>query len=64
MPCFYDAVIPTLETDWETGAVIEEEVVPNNRWEIGPCSSDGMLTRTYVLCALLMFVSTVVSNIQ
>ena len=45
VPCFFDWVLPTLAPDWETGAVILEETLPHNRWEIGPCSSDGNLWR-------------------
>lgn len=45
VPCFEDWVPPTLAADWETGAVILEETLPHNRWEIGPCSSDGNLKR-------------------
>ena len=44
-PCFQPDVVPTLASDWQTGAVIEEEVLPNNRWGVGPCSSDGGLQR-------------------
>ena len=43
VPCFRSQVVGTLAPDWATGAVIEEEVVPNSRWEVGPCSSDGSL---------------------
>ena len=45
VPCFYHEVLPTLAEHWETGAVIEVETMLHNRWEIGPCSSDGNLTR-------------------
>lgn len=45
VPCFYDDIVPTLAIGWETGAVIKEEVLPNNQWEVGPCSSDGFLKR-------------------
>lgn len=45
VPCFHNVIVPTLAKGWETGAVIEEEVLPNNRWEVGPCSSDGFLKR-------------------
>ncbi len=45
VPCFHESVVPILSKGWETGAVIEEEVPPNSRWEVGPCSSDGSLKR-------------------
>jgi hypothetical protein len=45
VPCFQDFVPPTLATDWDTGAVIVEEVIQHNQWSIGPCSSDGSLRR-------------------
>lgn len=45
VPCFHPQILATLASDWATGAVIEEEVLPNNRWEVGPCSSDGSLKR-------------------
>ena len=48
IPCFNEWVPPTLAKGWETGAVIEEETIPYNRWELGPCSTDGNITRTYV----------------
>ena len=44
-PCFREGVAATLAPTWETGAVIIEETVPHNRWEIGPCSSDGNFER-------------------
>jgi len=44
-PCFKDDVPPTLSQGWETGAVIIEEIEGYNRWDIGPCSSDGELKR-------------------
>lgn len=44
-PCFKDDVPPTLSPEWEAGAVIIEEVEGLNRWDIGPCSSDGELKR-------------------
>ena len=44
-PCFREGVAATLAPTWETGAVIIEETVPHNRWEIGPCSSDGNIER-------------------
>eukprot|EP00980_Cylindrotheca_fusiformis_P031044 scaffold25738_cov127-Cylindrotheca_fusiformis.AAC.4 len=47
VPCFYQDVPPTLAGDWETGAVILEETLPHNRWDIGPCSTDGSLKRLY-----------------
>jgi hypothetical protein len=49
VPCFEDWVPETLAPSWETGGVIVEETLPNNRWEIGPCTSDGALKRLYVL---------------
>ncbi|GKY92373.1 hypothetical protein MPSEU_000208200 [Mayamaea pseudoterrestris] len=45
VPCFHDAVIPSLEEEWETGAVILEETPWHNRWSVGPCTSDGSLER-------------------
>eukprot|EP00934_Nitzschia_sp_Nitz4_P000324 Nitzschia sp. Nitz4//scaffold253_size28098//4068//6740//NITZ4_008137-RA/size28098-snap-gene-0.33-mRNA-1//1//CDS//3329544288//324//frame0 len=45
VPCFEDWVPQTLSPDWETGAVILDETLDHNRWEIGPCSSDGNLER-------------------
>jgi len=44
-PCFYDEVVPSLASGWENGAVIIEETLLHNRWEFGPCSSDGDLER-------------------
>lgn len=44
-PCFKDDVPPTLSPEWEAGAVIIEEIEGLNRWDIGPCSSDGELKR-------------------
>ncbi|KAL7434602.1 hypothetical protein ACHAXM_004281 [Skeletonema potamos] len=44
-PCFKEDVPPTLSPDWYTGAVIIEEIEHFNRWDIGPCSSDGELKR-------------------
>jgi len=44
-PCFNDWVPETLAQDWETGGVIVEETMLHNRWQIGPCSSDGDLKR-------------------
>lgn len=44
-PCFKEDVPPTLSSDWYTGAVIIEEIEHFNRWDIGPCSSDGELRR-------------------
>ena len=44
-PCFKDDVPPTLSSEWEAGAVIIEEINGFNRWDIGPCSSDGELKR-------------------
>lgn len=45
VPCFHDWVPQTLAPGWETGAVILEETLLHNRWEIEPCSSDGNLKR-------------------
>jgi hypothetical protein len=45
VPCFYDDVLPSLAKDWATGAVISEEVILHNRWELGPCTSDGHVER-------------------
>ena len=44
-PCFREGVAATLAPTWETGAVIVEETMPHNRWEVGPCSSDGNIER-------------------
>ncbi|KAL7548557.1 hypothetical protein ACHAWF_011857 [Thalassiosira exigua] len=44
-PCFKKDVPPTLSPGWESGAVIMEEIDGLNRWDIGPCSSDGELKR-------------------
>ena len=44
-PCFREGVASTLAPQWETGAVIIEETLPHNRWDIGPCSSDGNIHR-------------------
>ena len=45
VPCFEDWVPRTLAPNWYHGAVIFDEALPHNRWEIGPCSSDGNLER-------------------
>jgi hypothetical protein len=45
VPCFHEWVPQTLAPDWETGAIILEETPDHNRFEIGPCSSDGNLNR-------------------
>jgi Core-2/I-Branching enzyme len=45
VPCFFDIVIPSLATGWETGAVIVEETPLHNRWNLGPCTPDGNLER-------------------
>jgi hypothetical protein len=45
LPCFKEDVPPTLDPDWYTGAVIIEEIEHYNRWDLGPCSSDGELKR-------------------
>lgn len=49
VPCFHEEVPPTLADNWETGAVILEEVQNHTRWSIGPCSTNGDLERLYVL---------------
>jgi hypothetical protein len=54
VPCFEDFVPATLVEGWETGAVVEHEVLPNNRWNIGPCSSDGGLQRVHSTAELNM----------
>jgi hypothetical protein len=43
VPCFHPEVVRTLSKEWETGAVIEEEVRRNTRWSMGPCNQDGSL---------------------
>lgn len=48
LPCFHKSVPPTLAPGWETGGVITKETVLHTRWEVGPCTSDGNLTREYV----------------
>jgi Core-2/I-Branching enzyme len=45
VPCFHEGIPSTLAKGWETGGVIEEETMLHNRWELGPCSSDGKLER-------------------
>ena len=45
VPCFHDDVVPTLAANWETGAVVVDEVQDHTRWSIGPCSSNGDLER-------------------
>lgn len=45
VPCFYDGVVETFAENWETGAVILEETLPYNRWQIGPCTTDGEAKR-------------------
>lgn len=52
VPCFYDAVVPTLQEGWETGAVILEETHWHNRWSVGPCSSDGKLMRSFATATM------------
>jgi hypothetical protein len=47
VPCFYEDVLPSLVKDWATGAVISDEVMLQNRWEVGPCTSDGHVERLY-----------------
>mmetsp|Transcript_351 Transcript_351/g.369 ORF Transcript_351/g.369 Transcript_351/m.369 type:complete len:894 (-) Transcript_351:102-2783(-) len=54
VPCFLPEVVSVLSSDWATGAVIEEEVLPNSRWEVGPCSSDGMLQRDHDTAEMIM----------
>ena len=44
-PCFQGDVPGSLSPQWEAGAVIIEEIDGLNRWDIGPCSSDGELKR-------------------
>jgi hypothetical protein len=48
LPCFQEWVPQTLAEKWESGAVILSETIPHTRWEVGPCTSDGRLTRLYV----------------
>ena len=43
VPCFHKGIPSTLAKGWETGGVIEEEIMLHNWWELGPCSSDGKL---------------------
>ena len=43
--CFHSDVPATFAENWQTGAVIIEEIDGYNRWDIGPCSSDGELKR-------------------
>ena len=45
VPCFYEGVPPSLAEGWETGAVVMEECPFHNRWQLGPCTSDGNLER-------------------
>lgn len=45
VPCFYEEVVPSLADEWETGAVILEETQWHNRWQVGPCTSDGAVQR-------------------
>jgi len=54
VPCFQPHVVKTLANDWETGAVIEDEVITNNHWEVGPCSSDGALERSMETAKMVM----------
>jgi len=44
-PCFDEGIRETLAPGWETGAVILPEIMPHNRWILGPCSTDGTLKR-------------------
>jgi Core-2/I-Branching enzyme len=46
VPCFFDWVPSNLSPHWETGAVIDDETMPHNRWQVGPCTSDGTLERS------------------
>lgn len=48
VPCFQDWVPSNLSPHWETGAVIDEETMLHNRWEVGPCTTDGTLERSTV----------------
>jgi len=48
-PCFYEWVVPSLGEAWETGGVIVEETPLHTRWQVGPCTSDGRVERTYVM---------------
>lgn len=41
--CFHRVVVPTLAEKWYTGAVILEETLPHNRWDLSPCTSDGSM---------------------
>lgn len=52
--CFHNQVLGTLSNDWATGAVIEEEVLQKNQWEVGPCSSDGELKRNHDTAEMTM----------
>lgn len=45
VPCFHDWVPPILADDWHFGGVIEKETLPNNHWDFGPCTSNGVLQR-------------------
>jgi hypothetical protein len=45
VPCFEEGIVKTLALGWETGAVVVDETMDHNRWEIGPCSSEGNLER-------------------
>lgn len=46
LPCFKDQVPQTLAENWEQGAVILPETIEHTRWNVGPCTSDGLLERT------------------
>lgn len=46
VPCFHSWVPSNLLEGWESGAVIQQETLANNRWEFSPCTtSAGRLER-------------------
>ncbi|KAL7566842.1 hypothetical protein ACA910_021341 [Epithemia clementina (nom. ined.)] len=45
VPCFNDWVPVNLLPQWQTGAVLEMEVRPHNRWEFAPCTSSPRMER-------------------
>ena len=45
LPCFQSWVPATLAPDWETGAVVLNEVKLHTRWKVGPCTTDGHVER-------------------